>query len=288
MTGPRPGAGDGETSRLLDLRDCDLPGWAAVHREMLRLDLEQQPRWFRPWLRRSRRLQRATGYDHWSRSWEYPWAIRAAGLPGADGRGDPPDDTGRLRVLDVGGGGSPFSLYLAARGHEAWVADPSLDQGTSFVFDRGRGPVRNLRSLLKRSLFRALGLNSLWGLPERRRGAGTAAAVRRLPCPADRLDLADASFDRVFCLSVMEHIPVAGWPACMAEFERVLRPGGRLVITLDMTTPEADARHYRRLVEVSALRLLGDPSYPVPLAADEQRRRHPGHGYETIGLAWIK
>jgi SAM-dependent methyltransferase len=248
---------------------------------MLRLDLEQQPRWFRPLLRRSRRLRQATGYDHWSRSWEYPWAIRAAALPPGEARGG-------LRILDVGGGGSPFALYLATRGHEAWIADPSLDQGKSFVFDRERGLVRNLRSLLKRSLFRALGVNSLWGLPERRRGAGAAAAVRRLSCPADRLDPGDASFDRVFCLSVMEHIPPAVWPACMAEFDRVLRPGGRLVITLDMTTPEADARHYRRLVEASRLRLLGDPSYPVPLAADEQRRRHAGHGYETIGLVWVK
>lgn len=288
VTGERPGSATGETSRLLDLRDCDHPGWAAIHREMLRLDLEQQPRWFRPLLRRSRRLQQATGYDHWSRSWEYPWAIRAAALPEAPAAGRPPGDAGRLRVLDVGGGGSPFALYLAARGHEAWIADPSLDQGRSFVFDRERGLLRNLRSLLKRSLFRLFRINSLWGLAERRRAAGAAAAVRRLSSPADRLDLPGAAFDRVFCLSVMEHIPESLWPACMAEFDRVLRPGGRLVITLDMTTPEADARRWLRLVEACPLRLLGDPSYPVPLAPDEQRRRHPGHGYETIGLVWVK
>jgi hypothetical protein len=41
-----------------------------------------------------------------------------------------------------------------------------------------------------------------------------------------------------------------------------------------------------RLVEACRLRLLGNPDHPVPIAADDARRRHPGHGYETIGLAW--
>src|SRR5882672_4811280 len=126
-------------SRLLDMRDCQGGAFAAIHREMLVHDLSQQPRWFRPLLRHSRTLQGWTGFDHWSRAWEYPWAVLAADL------GPRP-----LRTLDVGGGGSPFSLYLAARGHESHVADPSLDQGTSFVFDKQKSLYRNVRSLAKR------------------------------------------------------------------------------------------------------------------------------------------
>jgi len=268
-----------ETSRLLDLRDCARPGFAAIHREMLRIDLEQQPRWFRPILVRSRRLKAMTGYDHWSRAWEYPWAVVAAGIHTAS--------TGvtavrPLRALDVGGGGSPFSAWLAARGHEAWVADPSLDRGTSFLFDRDRGLYRNLRAVAKRALFAAAGIHSLWGLPER----GERGGVHYTPDRGDALPFPDGNFDRVFCLSVMEHIPVENWPACMREFARVLAAGGRLTITLDMTREEADERRYRRLVDACPLRLLGDPHYAAPIDPADGQRRHPGHGYETIGLIW--
>ncbi|MBI4169996.1 MAG: class I SAM-dependent methyltransferase [Acidobacteria bacterium] len=272
-------------SRLLDLRDCTGGEFAAIQREMLRLDLEQQPRWFRPLLVRSKTLKRWTGYDHWSRAWEYPWAILAAGLGERDGPADRP-----LRVLDVGGGGSPFALYLARRWHEACVADPSLDRGASFVFDPNRSLYRNVRSLLKRLIFRATGINSLWGLPDTGEGRADVGRTRvcYLPYAADRLEFPDQHFDRVFCLSVMEHIPADLWGGCMAEFQRVLKPGGRLVLTLDMTTPQANERLYLRLVRSCPLRLIGDPGYQVPIDADDQRRRHPGHGYETIGLVWQK
>ena len=261
-------------SRLLDLRDCARPEFAAIHRDMLRLDLLQQPRWFRPLLVRSPTLKRWTGYDHWSRAWEYPWAILAAALPERP-----------LRALDVGGGGSPFALYLAERGHECAVADPSLDRGRSFVFDPERGLAQNLRSTVKRLLFRAAGLHGLWGLP----AAGGRPRIRRVADPADRLGFADGVFDRVFCLSVMEHIPAPAWAACMREMARVLAPGGRLIVTLDMTREEADARRYLDLIEAArGLRLLGNPRYAVPIAPEEAALRHPGHGYETLGLAWSK
>ncbi|HYS78412.1 MAG TPA: class I SAM-dependent methyltransferase [Candidatus Dormibacteraeota bacterium] len=258
-------------SRLLDLRDCRTDAFAAIHRDMLALDLAQQPRWFRPLLRRSRALRGWTGYDHWSRAWEYPWAILAAGL-----------ETRPLRALDVGGGGSPFALYLAAQRHESHVADPSLDQGSSFVFDRRKSLYRNLRSVAKRLVFRAAGLHALWGLPDR----NGRAPIHYHACPADRLEFPDGRFDRVFCLSVMEHVPRGLWPGCMREFQRVLAPGGRLVITLDMTSEEADRRLYLDLVKHCDLALVGDPRYDVPIGPESKQARHPGHGYETVGLVW--
>ena len=255
------------------MRDCRDGTFAAIHRDMLDLDLSQQPRWFRPLLKRSRSLRRVTGYDHWSRAWEYPWAVLAAEF-----------GPRTLAALDVGGGGSPFALYLAVRGHESHVADPSLDQGTSFVFDRKKSLYRNVRSLAKRVVLRAAGIHSLWGLP----GKDGRHPVRFHACPADRLDFPERRFDRVFCLSVMEHIPRSAWKDCMREFERVLRPGGRLVITLDMTPEEADARVYRELLAHGTLALLGDPAYDVPISPESKAARHPGHGYETLGLVWEK
>lgn len=56
-----------------------------------------------------------------------------------------------------------------------------------------------------------------------------AARCELLVADAVRLPLADASFDAVFCSEVIEHIP--DWRSAIAEMARVLRPGGKLVIT---------------------------------------------------------
>ncbi|HEV8374617.1 MAG TPA: class I SAM-dependent methyltransferase, partial [Candidatus Polarisedimenticolia bacterium] len=222
-----------ETSRLLDLRDCERQEFKEIHSEMMQIALELQPAWFRPFLLRSANLRSMTGYGHWSRSWEYPWAVRAAELSG-----DP------VRMVDVGGGGSAFAFYLARRGHQCVVADPSLNEGIGCVYDRQRTVYQNARSMTKRVLFRAAGIHSVWGLPDPRR----AAAVTFVPHLADDLKFSDGHFHRVFCLSVIEHVPRELWAGCVREFERVLAPGGRLVITQDMTTSEANEEVYRSLL----------------------------------------
>ena len=74
----------------------------------------------------------------------------------------------------------------------------------------------------------------------------------------------------------------------MKEFQRILRPGGRLVVTQDMTPEEANRQVYRRLVESCSLPLRGEPAYRVPMSPEEQQARHPGQYYETIGLVWEK
>lgn len=48
---------------------------------------------------------------------------------------------------------------------------------------------------------------------------------RRLPFP-------DAHFDRAYSISVLEHIPDGGAGEALAELARVVRPGGRIVVTL--------------------------------------------------------
>jgi SAM-dependent methyltransferase len=47
------------------------------------------------------------------------------------------------------------------------------------------------------------------------------------------LDFPDDSFDVVYCLSVFEHLPVDSFRLACAEALRVIRPDGRLVVTLD-------------------------------------------------------
>jgi SAM-dependent methyltransferase len=47
----------------------------------------------------------------------------------------------------------------------------------------------------------------------------------------DRLPLADAEAGAVFLVEVLEHLPREAWDALVAEVARVLRPGGRFVVT---------------------------------------------------------
>lgn len=54
-------------------------------------------------------------------------------------------------------------------------------------------------------------------------------------CPADRIPLGDESLDSILCTEVLEHVPdpLAVW----REFHRLLRPGGKVLLTTPMYWP---------------------------------------------------
>lgn len=58
------------------------------------------------------------------------------------------------------------------------------------------------------------------------------------------LTFPDASFDRVYSISVVEHIPEDGDLQCLREIGRVLRPGGRAIVTVPFGETSRD--EYRR------------------------------------------
>jgi SAM-dependent methyltransferase len=57
------------------------------------------------------------------------------------------------------------------------------------------------------------------------------ARLRRVEGTATELPFADASYDVVLCLEMMEHLQPADREPALREMLRVLRPGGRLVVT---------------------------------------------------------
>lgn len=66
-----------------------------------------------------------------------------------------------------------------------------------------------------------------------RRAKGLAPEQLRLEVVDGRkLSFDDGSFDRVYSLSVLEHIPEHGDTACVREIARVLASGGRFVLTV--------------------------------------------------------
>ena len=68
--------------------------------------------------------------------------------------------------------------------------------------------------------------------------AGAPAVAGAAPVTGDGrfLPFADASFDRVIAAEVLEHVPDDR--AAMVELARVLRPGGRLAVTVPRWLPE--------------------------------------------------
>lgn len=119
------------------------------------------------------------------------------------------------RILEVGSFNTYLAAYLASRGRNVTASD-------------------RLGARRRKSLLRRFGLAGpkpteapfgIWRSVMRRSGVH----VRDLD--ATRLPFADATFDAAIALSVLEHIPDI--ERAVAELHRVLKPGGRLLLTID-------------------------------------------------------
>lgn len=122
----------------------------------------------------------------------------------------------------------------------AWTAD-GLPHGAP-VADIGSGCGRDLAALRDADL-NAVGVDASAGLARHAsvHGPVTIADVRDLP-------FGDASFDAVLCAAVLLHLPDADMRVALGELRRVLRPGGRLVMSVkqgDGPRLDSDGRFFR-------------------------------------------
>jgi SAM-dependent methyltransferase len=129
-----------------------------------------------------------------ARMWEYPFAILAAELK----RG--------MRCADIGCGMTPFTIYLKSESDcDVVGVDPDLFE--SGIKYKGHGVSQDY-------------INK--------------TGLKIIQSGMEKIDLPSNEFDRVFCLSVIEHVPVDIARSGIQEMARILKPGGRLIVTVDV------------------------------------------------------
>jgi len=131
---------------------------------------------------------------YWSRQWEYAWAVQQA------------EPQKGARVLDVGCGTAPFLIYLGQMGCQAYGSDPG-----------GGIPEESI--------------DGLWGIFNPCFGWPWVKDLRQEGM--QEMSWPDDYFDRVFCISVIEHLPIEAVEKGVREMKRVLKPGGLLVVSTD-------------------------------------------------------
>ena len=132
----------------------------------------------------------------------YPWLVSSRKWSKGD------------RVLDVGAGYSELPVHLAeAFGCESWVVDDfGVASGEPF-WKRGREPQEHIRARPQVNY-----------------------VLERLGDPA-RSSLPPDSFDCIYSLSTLEHVPRTSIVAVWQHMERLLRPGGEMLHAVDLGLP---------------------------------------------------
>jgi len=169
----------------------------------------------------------------WSRGHEYAWAEQFAG----------PEHV----VLDAACGiGHPLKFALAQRCRATFACDldPRIDDPEAIVADiQPEVGAEPAQAFARASLQR----------------------LERTRCSITATPYGDAAFDRVFCISVLEHLPADDRKATLREFARIVRPNGLVVLTMDH--PLVDLDEFVQAVAAAGLRFVGDVRRHVPLDA---------------------
>jgi SAM-dependent methyltransferase len=137
-----------------------------------------------------------------TRAFEYPWTFFAA------------DTSPGCRVLDVGGGVSGLQFVFALEGCRVVNVDPFHDGSAGW-------PAGSARYVIRPEAHDRL--NEVFGTD--------VELVRK---PIQDVDPALGPFDRVVCVSVLEHLGQTDAEEAAGHIGRLLAPGGLFVTTVDL------------------------------------------------------
>jgi len=168
-----------------------------------------------------------------------------------------------------------YDGYIAFKG---WTGDPpvSVDQFEEFFRHAGIGTGSDILEIgfgegalldwAAERGFRTAGVETLPELVERARGRhrvqlGTIQSV----------DLADASFDAVFAIDVLEHIPKDQLRGTLEHIARILRPGGAFVARF----PNGASPFFGRY-------MYGDLTHATHLTESSLRQLSQGSGLRFV------
>ncbi len=184
-----------------------------------------------------------------ARLWEYPYAILTAELEPG------------MKVADIGCGMTAFTIYLKDHaGCDVTGVDPDVfDAGLKY---RGHG--------VSEEFIKRTGIRFLRG------------DMTDVPLETD-------SQDRAFSISVMEHVSPDVRRQGMQEMARILKPGGRAILTVDMSM-WFEMNRPLDLIEESGLNLFGivDLRWPTKrfgMFSDEEVKGKPA---DVFGMILVK
>lgn len=188
-------------------------------------------------------------------------------------------------------------LHRVSRDHwgmkhiqDAWALTQLLPVRDSRILEVGGGHSRVLRCLDASN--EMVNLDKLEGKDGGPTGRTAAADYTVVNANMGEFhpDIKDNSFDRIFSISVMEHIPGPAYDAFWEDHARALKPGGLGIHAIDVyITDEADPQVEKRLesyraFEKAGLRLVGEDALPRPLIF----RSHFGSCSDYVMAMWNK
>jgi SAM-dependent methyltransferase len=123
---------------------------------------------------------------------------------------------------------------------EAWVLGHVEWRGTETAADVGCGPGSYLGELARRAERTVAVDLSIGMLKEAREGSGPSSMIAVTAGDAQQLPLADKSIDVLLAAHMLYH--VKSIDTALAEFRRVVRPGGTLLIVLNGKDDKCEIR----------------------------------------------
>lgn len=129
---------------------------------------------------------------------------------------------------------------------DAWIYSELVDARGLRICEVGGGACRVLARLGERQGWLRGARNECWNA-DRFEGAGNGPlevpqipGIRHVRASMGDFspELADASFDVVFSISVLEHVPAEQLGVCFADMARLLKPGGRMLHAIDLYVHE--------------------------------------------------